>query len=223
MIAKILAVAGHHVGVATREGIDINGVRMVRGDMSGPDSARMLLRNPAIDAVVLETGHKGILCSGLGYDRADVAVITSVSGERVSLGGINALQQLARLNAVVAGSTSERGIAVLNADDDWCVRIAPEAHGEVIYFSLQPENQVVGRHLRMGGRGLVLRPVCDGEALFLLDGAETSLALVQDIFAAHEEPDVGNIANALAAAAVCVGLGINSERISRGLRSFVED
>jgi cyanophycin synthetase len=223
MISNILTVAGHHVGVATSEGVDINGVRMVRGDMSGPDSPRMLLRNPAIDAIVLETGHKGILCSGLGYDRADVAVITSVNGERASLGGINTLQELARLNAVVAGSTSERGITVLNADDDWCVRIAAEAHGEVIYFSLQPENEAIGRHLRTGGRALILRKVSDGEALSLIDRAETSIVLAQDLFVAHEERAAGNIADALAAAASCVGLGINSECISQGLRSFVED
>jgi cyanophycin synthetase len=223
MIAKILTVAGHRVGMATSEGININGIRIVRGDMSGSDSPPMLLRNPAIDAAVLEIGHKGILCSGLGYDRADVAVVTNVKGERTALAGINTVQQLTRLNAVVANSTSERGGVVLNADDDWCVRIAEGAHGEVIYFSLHPDNEAITRHLRAGGRALIVRPGPDGEAVFLIDGVETSIVLAHEISASHNERSVPNISNALAAAAACVGLGINSECIYQGLRSFVED
>jgi cyanophycin synthetase len=223
MIAKILTVAGRRVGVATREGIHISGVRMVPGDMSGSESPRKLLRNPAIDAAVLEIGHKGILCSGLGYDRADVAVITNVVGECVNLAGIETLQQLARVNAVVANSTSESGVAVLNADDHWCVRIAEETHGEVIYFSQQPDNEVIRRHLQTAGRALILRPRSDGEALSLIDGAETSIVLAHEISASHDERAAANISNALAAAAACVGLGITSECICQGLRSFVED
>jgi cyanophycin synthetase len=223
LIAKILTVAGRRVGVATSEGMDISGRRIVRGDMSGSESPPMLLRNPAIDAAVLEIGHKGILCSGLGYDRADVAVITNVSGEHMGRAGINALQQLARLNAVVANSTSERGVVVLNADDDWCVRIAGEAHGEVIYFSLHPDNEAITRHLRAGGRALIARPGPDGEVVFLIEGADTSIVLAPEISASRNERAAGNISNALAAAAACVGLGINSEFICQGLRSFVED
>jgi cyanophycin synthetase len=223
MIAKILTAAGRRVGVATSEGIDISGVRIVRGDMSGSDSPRTVLRNPAIDVAVLEIGQKSILCSGLGYDRADVAIITNVNGERTRLAGINTLQQFARLNAVVAKSTSERGVIVLNADDDWCVRIAGEAHGEVIYFSLHPDNEAITRHLRTGGRALIVRPGPDGEAVFLIDGVETSIVLAHEISASHNERSVPNISNALAAAAACVGLGINSECIYQGLRSFIED
>jgi cyanophycin synthetase len=223
MIAKTLTVAGRRVGVATREGINISGVRIVRGDMSGSESPRMLLRNPAIDAAVLEVGHKGILCSGLGYDRADVAVITKVKGECVNLEGIETLQQLARVDAVVANSASQSGVAVLNADDPWCVRIAEETPGEVIYFSQQPDNEVIRRHLLTGGRALILRPSSQGEVLVLIDGTETSLVLAHEISALHDECAAGNISNALAAAAACVGLGINSECISQGLRSFLAD
>jgi cyanophycin synthetase len=223
MIAKILAQAGRHVGMATSAGININGLRMARGDMSGSDSPRMLSRNPAIDAAVLEVGHKGIFCCGLGYDRADVAVVTNVNGESVSLAGIETLQQLARVNAVVANSTDEHGAVVLNADDDWCVRIAEGAHGEVIYFSLYPDNEVISQHLLSGGRALIVRPGPGGKTVSLVDRAEYRIVFVDEISASKDEPAGSNISNALAASAACIGLGVDSECIRQGLRSLVED
>src|ERR1700704_4165088 len=98
IISHVLELAGHHVGLATTEGLDIDGVRIVRGDMTGPDSARKVLRNPVIDAAVLETGHKGILRSGLGYDRADVAVVMGTIGEREGEPGKGTVEVMARLN-----------------------------------------------------------------------------------------------------------------------------
>jgi cyanophycin synthetase len=222
MIAKILTVAGHRVGVATSEGIDINGVRIVHGDMSGCDSPRMVLRNPVIDAAVLETSQKSILCSGLGYDRAEVAVITDVSGRRGGVSGTYTLQQKARLSAVVANSTSRHGVTILNADDPGCVQIARDTKGELIYFSLNSNSEIVNQHLQMGGRALTVSPNSNNEAMSLTNGAKTSITLPQEISSAREGRAVGSIADALAAIAACIGLGINCEHISQGLRSFVE-
>jgi cyanophycin synthetase len=222
MIATILTAAGHRVGTATSEGIDINGIRIVRGDMSGSDSARMLLRNPAIDAAVLETSHKGILCSGLGYDRADVAVVADVSGHQRGLTSARTLQHITRLSAVVANSTGERGVTVLNADDPWCVQIAGEITGEAIYFSLNSDSDVIKRHLQRGGRAVVLHPESDCEALYLRGSTKTSIALSQCVASASKKRAAGNVADALAAIAACAGLGINHEHICQGLRSFFE-
>ena len=85
-----------------------------------------------------------------------------------------------------------------------------ETHGEVIYFSQQPDNDVIRRHLRAGGRALILRPRSDGEALSARWDADRLGILARGISASHDERAAGNISNALAAAAACVGLGINS-------------
>jgi cyanophycin synthetase len=220
IIAHILKVVGHQVGLATTDGISIDGVRTVRGDMSGPDAARMVLHNPMIDVAVLETGYKGILCSGLGYDRADVAVITKVSHQRTSVHKTDILPDLRRVNEVVAKATGERGVIVLNADDPGCQGIADNVCGEVIYFSMQLEHEVIAHHLRKGRRALVLRPRSDGETLTVVDESETDMMPAHELSTAGEDPVVINIASALAAAAACVGLGINLDFIRRGLRSF---
>ncbi len=220
MIAHILRMAGRRVGLTTTDGIYINGTQIAAGDMSGPGSARMVLQNPAIDTAVLETARGGIIRSGLGFDRSDVAVVTNVSGDHLGLHGIETLEDLARVKAVVAGSTVRRGATVLNADDDLCVRMASRARGRVIYFALTPENPVVERHRRGRGVAVALRPGPHGELLCLLDRRETSLLHVNDIPATFDGRARVNVANALAAIAACVGLEIDPEHIREGLRTF---
>src|SRR3712207_930315 len=61
MIAHILTMAGRRVGLTSTTGIEIAGTQIITGDMSGPQSARMVLQNPAIDAAVLETARGGML------------------------------------------------------------------------------------------------------------------------------------------------------------------
>jgi cyanophycin synthetase len=219
-IAHILKLCGRRVGLASADGIDIDGVRIVEGDMSGPDSPRIVLRNPAIDAAVLEISHKEILCSGLGYDRADVAVITNVTGEGASLPPLETVQELARLNAVVARATSNGGVTVLNADDDGCVRIAEEIRGKV-YFSQHRDNKVIANHVRTGGRAVILRVESSRQEVSVIGAGDTSILLTQRVLSSPENRTQANMVPALAAAAACVGLDINLERISQGLYALV--
>ena len=77
----------------------------------------MVLKNPTIDYAVLETARGGILRSGLGFDRCDVAVVTNVTSDHLGLTGINTLSDLARVKAVVPQSVLPNGASVLNADN----------------------------------------------------------------------------------------------------------
>jgi cyanophycin synthetase len=148
-------------------------------------------------------------------------VITNVSGEGVGLAGSTMLPDLVRLNAVVANSAGEHGVTVLNADDHGCMRIASETNAEVIYFSQQPDNEVIGRHLRSGGRALILRTQSGREVLTLTDGSQTHVVLSRT---SHECNNRGGLSmsSASAAAAASVGLGIDFDCIGHGLRAFVE-
>ena len=49
MIAHIHKMSGRKVGLATTDGVYIDGVRTVEGDMTGPTAARMVLRDPSVD------------------------------------------------------------------------------------------------------------------------------------------------------------------------------
>jgi cyanophycin synthetase len=224
MIAHILATAGRKVGLTTTEGIAIDGVQIAAGDMSGPGSARMVLQNPAIDAAVLETARGGLLRSGLGYDRADVAVVTNVAADHLGLRGIYTVDDLAKVKGVVAASTGRNGTVVLNADDERVARMAREAHGRVIYFTLAPGGPevvpIAARHLRNGGVALGVRDTPQGEVLTLWERREIGIIRAADIPATFAGRARVNVANALAAIAACLGLGIDPACIREGLRTF---
>ena len=152
MIAHIMKTAGKKVGMTTTDGIYVDATQIAAGDMSGPTSAQMVLKNPAIDYAVLETARGGILRSGLGFDRCDVAVVTNVSSDHLGLKGINTVAELARVKQVVPQSVLPNGASVLNADNSYTVEMARVARGEIIFFSMDEENSVVRDHLRERAR-----------------------------------------------------------------------
>ena len=102
-------------------------------------------------------GARGILRSGLGFDRCDVAVVTNVSSDHLGLKGINTVAELARVKQVVPQSVLPNGASVLNADNSYTVEMARVARGEIIFFSMDEENPVVRDHLRERGKAVVLR------------------------------------------------------------------
>jgi cyanophycin synthetase len=221
MIAHIMAGAGHTVGMTTTDGIYVNGTQIAAGDMAGPDSARMILRNPRVDMAVLETARGGILRSGLGFDRCNVAVVTNVTSDHLGLKGIDTLEDLAQVKSVVPRSVLPEGTSVLNAENPWTVEMASVARGEIIYFSMNEDNPVIQDHVRQHGRAVVLRQTPRGGMITLLDSRrETHILAARDIPATFDERLRVNIANALAATAAAVGANISIATIRASLRTF---
>jgi cyanophycin synthetase len=221
MISHIMKTAGRRVGMTTTDGIYIDGTQILAGDMSGPTSAQMVLKNPTIDYAVLETARGGILRSGLGFDRCDIAVVTNIASDHLGLGGIESIDDLARVKAVVPQAVFRDGVSVLNADNEWTVDMARTARGEIIFFSMNEDSPVLREHLRQRGRAVVLRPTRHGDMITIIEHRrETSLILASEIPATFGGRLRVNIANAMAAASAAVGGDVQFEHIRQGLRSF---
>ena len=77
----------------------------------------MVLDDPTVEAAVLETARGGIVRRGLGYDRADVAVVTNITADHLGGDGIDDLDDLIHVKALVAEEIRDGGTVVLNADD----------------------------------------------------------------------------------------------------------
>ena len=221
MISHIMKTSGKRVGMTTTDGIYIDGQQIMSGDMSGPGSARMVLKNPTIDYAVLETARGGILRSGLGYDRCNIAVVTNISSDHLGLKGIDTLAELAKVKAVVPQSVLRDGASILNADNEWTVDMTRTARGEIIFFSMNEENPVVRDHLRERGRAVVLRETRQGEMISIIEHRrETSLLLASQIPATFEGRARVNIANAMAAASAALADDVQLEYIRQALRTF---
>ena len=117
MIAHILRVNGFNVGMTTTDGIYINDDCVVKGDTTGPQSAKIVLADKSVDVAVLETARGGILRAGLAYDLSDVGVLTNISEDHLGLDGIKSLNDLYHVKSLVIESVKSNGYAVLNADD----------------------------------------------------------------------------------------------------------
>jgi len=224
MIAHIMKRAGKLVGLTTTDGIYIDETQIMAGDMSGPSSAQMVLKNPAINYAVLETARGGIIRSGLGFDRCNIAVVTNVTSDHLGLRGVNTIAELARVKAVVPQSVLRDGASVLNADNQWTVEMARGARGEIIFFSMDEENPVIRDHIRERGKAVVLRPTRHGEMITLIEHRrDTSLLLAEEIPATFDSRIRVNIANALAATAAAFAGDVQLEHIRHALRTFTSN
>jgi cyanophycin synthetase len=221
MMAHIMKTAGKKVGLTTTDGIYIDGTQIMAGDMSGPTSAQMVLKNPATDFAVLETARGGILRSGLGFDRCDIAIVTNIAGDHLGLHGIETLADLARVKSVVPASVFRDGKSVLNADNPWTADMAKVARGEIIFFSMDEENPVVREHIRNRGRAVVVRQRPQGEMITIIEHRrDTSLLLTSHIPATFDGRNRANVANALSAAAAALAADVQLEHIRHALRTF---
>ena len=220
MLAHILKSGGAAVGMTTSDGVYIDGNLTVKGDMTGPTSARMVLRDPTIDTAVLETARGGLLRSGLGYARCNVGAVLNIAADHLGLKGIDTLDELAEVKRIIVEVATD--CAVLNADDPRCLEMANHTEAEhLCYVTLDPGHALVREHIRSGGQAAVLEKGINGDMITLFDkGAHLPLLWTHLIPATLEGKAVHNVQNALFAAAMAYAMGKSLDQIRHGLRTF---
>lgn len=218
LISHLAALAGHHVGYTTTEGIYIQGNLIHEGDCSGPSSAAVVLRDPIVDFAVLECARGGILRSGLGFDQCDIGIVTNVTEDHLGLGGIDTLEQLAKVKAVVPSSVQENGYAILNADDDNVYAMRRGLDCKIALFSMNADNERVKAHCERGGLAIVL----EKEFITLCRGQwKTRLIKIDEAPITFNGKAECMIKNMLPSVLAAVISGFSNEVISSGLKSFI--
>ena len=225
MIAHIFKGIGRKVGMTSTDGIVIDERLVYKADASGPRSARMVLQNPRVDFAVMEVARGGILREGLGYDRNDVAVVTNIAPDHLGMKGIDTLEQLADVKAVIVEAVPRDGFAVLNADDHLVRKMRRRCSGSVVWFSLQPPGtkvrEYIDDHCRRGGRAVVLEPTDRGDMITIKHGRRSmQLAWTHLLPATFGGTAKFNVANAMAAAGAAFAAGAGLHEIRQGLRTF---
>jgi cyanophycin synthetase len=221
MIAHIARTAGHVVGWSNTDGIYLDGELVEAGDYSGPSGAGRVLGLPGVQFAVTETARGGILLKGIGVTRNDVSVVTNVSADHLGLQGIDTLDQLAEVKAVVPRITRAGGWAVLNGDDPRVFAMRHVIRAQPWVFSRDPHSPAIRETLDAGGRATtvidgwvsVLRPAADPDPLVELTDVPMTLAGLSHF----------NVENTLAAASAALAGGIPRRSLIEGLRSFRPD
>jgi cyanophycin synthetase len=225
MISHIFKGMGRKVGMTSTDGVVIDERLLIRADASGPRSARMVLQNPRVDFAVFEVARGGILREGLGYERNDVAVVLNVQPDHLGLRGIDTVEQLADVKAVLVEAVPRDGHAVLNADDPLVREMRRRCSGQVVWISMEePGSEVrdmIDAHCRRGGKALVLNPSDRGEMIVVKHGRrEMQLAWTHLLPATFGGRARMNVQNVLAAAAAAFAAGAPLHDIRQGLRTF---
>jgi cyanophycin synthetase len=222
LTAHLLAGAGLRVGMTSTDGIWIDGHPVLRADAAGPRSAQTVLGDPTVQAAVLETARGGTLRRGLGYDWSDVGVITNITADHLGQDGLDSIEDLAHVKALVAERVRDGGTLVLNADDPWVRSLVdrPRVRADrkrVVWFGTDPHNPVLVAHL---GQGLTAFLLEDGWLVQATGPRRTALTRLAELpggfggaapYAAH---------NALAAIAAARALGASPDVIAERVAEF---
>jgi cyanophycin synthetase len=218
LIAHIVKNNGFKVGFTTSDGIYIQNHMMEKGDTTGPLSAEYILKDPTVEFAVLETARGGILRSGLGFSRCDIAILTNVAADHLGLADIHTLEDLAKVKSVVVRSVKKDGWAILNAEDEQCVKIGNELDCNVAYFSLDEENPLIKKLSKEGKTVAVYE-----NGYITIKKGEWKIRVER---ATHVPLTLGGkarfmIANVLAATLASYLWGFKTEDISLSLKTFI--
>ena len=218
LLAHIVKNNGFKVGFTTSDGIYVQNHMMEKGDTTGPVSAEYILKDPTVEFAILETARGGILRSGLGFSRCDIAVITNIQEDHLGLSDIHTLDDLARVKSTVVRSVKKNGWAVLNGDDEYCRKIGADLSCNVAYFSMDEESSFIKNLSKEGKITAVFEngfiTIKKGEWKIRVEKA-TNVPLTLGGKAKFM------IANALAATLASYLWGFKTEDISLSLQTFI--
>jgi cyanophycin synthetase len=180
----------------------------------------MILRDPSVDAAVMETARGGMLRSGLGFQECNVAGCLNVAADHLGLRGMNTVEDLGEVKRVPIEIATDA--AVLNADDPLCLQMADYTDAETVsYVTMNPSHPLVKQHIQAGGQAFVLEQGMNGHMITIYDNeSHTPLVWTHLIPATIEGRALHNVQNAMFAAALAYNMDVSLEDIRHGLRTF---
>ncbi|WP_027384444.1 cyanophycin synthetase [Epilithonimonas caeni] len=218
LLAHIVKNNGKRVGFTTSDGIYIQNTLLEKGDTTGPMSAEFILKDPTVEFAVLETARGGILRSGLGFGSCDIGVLTNIKEDHLGLSDIHNLKDLTRVKRVVLDSVKKDGWCILNADDEYSMRLADDLRPKVALFSLDENNLHIKKFAKEGKITCVYE-----EGFVTIKKGEWKIRIerVKNIPITMEGKAKFMIANVLAASLAAYVYGFEIPNIALALTTFI--
>jgi cyanophycin synthetase len=219
LTAHIAKTAGYKVGYTTSDGVYIQNQLMMKGDCTGPISSTFVLKDPTVDFAVLECARGGILKSGLAFQNCDVAVVTNISADHIGLGGIDSMEQMAKVKAVVPETVFKHGYAILNAEDDLVYAMRDGLSCNIAFFSMDENNPRIVKHCKEGGFAAVFE---NGYITIMKGTWKIRVIKVTDVPVTYGGKALHNIMNCLPAVlSTYFWRNIEIEDIRLALQTFI--
>ena len=158
LVARLLQADGRCTGLASADGVTVDGRPVHDGPGTCWRAARELLFQPGLQAVVCEVPPRTIVTEGIAFERCQVGVVTDV-GEMPELAGHFIDDAEARYKVVrcAVDIVLPQGAAVLNADDAQVADMARLCDGDVIFFAGSPDHPLLAEHRAAGRRTVFVR------------------------------------------------------------------
>lgn len=217
LIDHCLRAEGWRVAAASSRGLHVSGEPLIRGDVTGHESASMALRDALIDCAVIEVPVETIVNRGLGYEFADFGIVLNVVDEGLVLDSVEGPEDVAYAKSVVAEQVYDEGYSILNADSELVLEMRGRLYSRLVLFSTRRDNPEVARHAAAGERAVIV----DSGRVIVLDGHRTiDLIGLDEIPLAGADGGGAHIENIVAAAAALYFFGLSVDHLAASLRSF---
>lgn len=239
LVARLLVLSGKQTGLACSDGLYLDYRQIDKNNSANWAAANRTLLNPTVEAAVFENGFDVLLNEGLAYDSCQVGVITNIDpAHHFGRHGIETHKQVytvlrsqvdmvtptaAAIDDVEKDIKLPVGAAVLNANDEMLIEMSELCHGEVIYFSIEPELPVIKQHCAsgtgptQGKRAVVVR---NGRVVLVSGSNELVLINLREIVSENGTKSTQAIENILAAVGAAWALGIEPNLIRVGIETF---
>ncbi|MCO5101042.1 MAG: cyanophycin synthetase [Burkholderiaceae bacterium] len=212
LVAALLRGDGNCVGLATADGLFVDGRRIFQGNAANWEQGRRLLRNRFVECAVIENGARSIVSEGLSYDRCSVGIVSSLErNARIDAFDVASADQMYAVLRTQVDVVLPNGTAVLDAGDPMIVEMSALCEGETIFYASTPRGDAcIEAHLGEGRRAVRI----EGGRIALRTG--TSVEYVGDDEAFGNE----TLDDLLPAIAAAWAAGIPAQRIAERLEAL---
>ena len=217
LLEAVIECSGLVSGAASTDGVRVAGQTVEKGDYSGPEGAKAVLRNHDVEVAALEVARGGLLRRGVPIKGANAAVITNVAEDHLGEYGIYSLAELVQAKFVIRKALADDGTLVLNADDSGIVEYSKGISQAVCWFTLDESNPVVRQHIGAGGVACFLE---GGQIVYAATCGTERIMNIEDIPITMKGAARYNIANCLNAISLAKMLNLSNSAIRDALSRF---
>ena len=217
LLEAVIECSGFVSGAASTDGVRVAGQTVEKGDYSGPEGAKAVLRNHDVEVAALEVARGGLLRRGVPIKGANAAVITNVAEDHLGEYGIYSLAELVQAKFVIRKALADDGTLVLNADDSGIVEYSKGISQAVCWFTLDESNPVVRQHIGAGGVACFLE---GGQIVYAVACGTERIMNIEEIPITMKGAARYNIANCLNAISLAKMLNLSNSAIRDALSRF---